>query len=159
LMENANDYLVQRFPQQTEWSPLTRMLLTDMSTVLPGDLLVKMDRMSMANSLEARSPFLDHKVVEAASSLPDKLRMTLLSKNKVILRQLYGHLLPRPILTRPKSGFGVPIDEWFRGALGDMARDVLLGQQAKQRGIFDEKNLQKLIDNHQTKVQDNGHVL
>ena len=92
----------------------------DILTYLPGDLLAKVDMASMAHSLECRGPFLDHRVVELAVSIPARRKLGLRGgRSKLVLKQAFADLIPRPILTRPKMGFGVPIDRWFRGELKD----------------------------------------
>src|SRR4029079_18978104 len=92
------------------------LLLTDQMTYLPNDLLVKVDIATMAISLEARSPFLDHEVIEFAASLPVNLKLRGLT-TKYLLKKVLGKLLPQENLTRRKMGFGVPIAHWFRGSL------------------------------------------
>ena len=90
--------------------------MADLLTYLPGDLLVKVDLASMAHSLECRSPFLDHRVVELALSLPINHKLRLRGgRSKVVLKTAFADLIPPAILTRPKMGFGVPLDRWFRG--------------------------------------------
>jgi asparagine synthase (glutamine-hydrolysing) len=106
-------------------STLARLLQLNFSTYLLDDLLVKMDRMSMAHGLEARSPFLDTAVVEFGASLPDRLRMRL-GRGKLLLRRAMRDLLPESILRRGKMGFGAPLGTWFRGALDGFVRERLL---------------------------------
>ena len=100
----------------------------DLLTYLPGDLLVKVDLASMAHSLECRGPFLDHRVVELAAgdAAATASSGSAAGRSKVVLKQAFADLLPPPIRTRPKMGFGVPIDRWFRGELKDELRAVLL---------------------------------
>ena len=107
--------------------------LLDARTYLPDDLLVKADRASMATSLELRSPLLDHRVLELGVSLPDSLRFSR-RRGKVALRRAFAHLLPPELATRRKTGFGVPLGDWFRGPLRELAGDVLLGGRARARG-------------------------
>jgi asparagine synthase (glutamine-hydrolysing) len=131
-------------------------------TYLPCDLLVKVDIASMAHGLEARSPFLDHKVVELAGKIPidRKLRLTRRGlEGKLILKDTFGHLLPRPILTRRKMGFGVPIASWFRGELKELLHDVLLSRTALERGYFNPKQLEQLVNEHTSGVRDHGYPL
>ncbi|HEX8203986.1 MAG TPA: asparagine synthase (glutamine-hydrolyzing), partial [Isosphaeraceae bacterium] len=100
--------------------PVSRAMVADLLTYLPGDLLVKVDLASMAHGLECRSPFLDHRVVELALALPLRRKLRLRrGRSKAVLKQAFADLLPPAIATRPKMGFGVPIDRWFRGALKD----------------------------------------
>ena len=124
------------------------MLRTDRLNYLPGDLLVKMDRMTMGHSLEARSPFLDHKVVESAARLPEEYKRRGRTA-KFLLRHACADLLPPDVRRRPKQGFGVPIGRWFRRELRELAQEMLLGPQARQRGFFQVASIKSLLDNHQ----------
>jgi asparagine synthase (glutamine-hydrolysing) len=114
---------------------------------LPGDLLVKMDIASMAHSLEVRSPFLDHKVVEFAASLPPALKLRRLTQ-KYLVKKIMRNVLPNQILQRKKMGFGLPIDHWFRHELREMTYDVLLDSRARQRGYFRPDVVRRYIDEH-----------
>ena len=110
-------------------------LLTDIMTYLPNDLLVKVDIATMAVSLEARSPFLDHHVMEFAASLPEKFKLRGLT-TKYLLKRMLKKLLPAENLDRRKMGFGVPIGHWFRGKLQPFLRETLLAEAALKRGLF-----------------------
>ncbi|MFN7954695.1 MAG: asparagine synthase (glutamine-hydrolyzing) [bacterium] len=118
----------------------------DLHTYLPDDLLVKVDVASMAHSLEARSPLLDHALMEWAATIPvaDKLAGGL----KSLLKEAMEPHLPHDLLHRPKMGFGVPIDHWFRRELEPMARDVLLDATARRRGLFRPRWVEATIDQH-----------
>ncbi len=128
-------------------SPLERILYSDVSLYLPDDLLVKMDIASMANSLEARSPFLDHKLMEFTARLPIEWK---LSKNtgKYILKKLYKDILPQEVLNRKKMGFAVPLDKWLRHELKEMAEDTLLSAKALQRGYFRKDFIETILKQH-----------
>ena len=104
--------------------PLSRQQALDLRTYLPGDILAKVDRMTMANSLEARVPLLDHHLVEFACGLPVRLRLRS-GQTKYLLRRALGGRLPREILTRPKQGFAVPLEAWFDRRLPDFFHDSL----------------------------------
>ncbi|MBI4600731.1 MAG: asparagine synthase (glutamine-hydrolyzing) [Planctomycetes bacterium] len=121
--------------------PLTRLQSVDLETYLPDDILVKTDRMSMMSSLEVRVPFLDHRVLEYALSIPSAWRM-----GKRILKRAFGRLLPPHLLERPKTGFGVPLKHWFRGDWRGYARDILLGPRARGRGLLDPARVGALLD-------------
>jgi asparagine synthase (glutamine-hydrolysing) len=114
---------------------LGRMALIDAVTELPGDILVKVDRTSMACSLEVRSPFLDHRLVQWALALPDSVRSRR-GETKPLLRDAVRALLPPEIASAPKRGFGVPLSEWMRGQLGVVAAEVLLDPQTTSRGLI-----------------------
>ena len=122
-------------------------LLTDTMTYLPNDLLVKMDIASMAVSLEARSPFLDHHVMEYAASLPEKLKLRGMT-TKYLLKRVLKQLVPEENLTRSKMGFGVPINHWFRGAMQPFLRETLLSDKTSARGLFKPEAVRNLVDRH-----------
>jgi len=119
----------------------------DILRYLPDDLLVKMDIASMANSLEVRSPLLDHELVEFAATLPAdmKLRGTV---SKHLVRRVMTGVLPESVLRQSKRGFGVPIDRWFRQELREMAYDLLLDARARQRGYFRPDVVRRYLDEH-----------
>lgn len=146
------------FEQVQDIDPIGQLLYVNTKTYLPGDLLVKTDRMSMANSLEARSPFLDHKLLEFAAQIPSNLKLRKLT-TKYILKEALGGLVPEKIIRRKKRGFGVPIGRWFRNDLKEYVRDILICPQALRRGFFREETLKMLIDEHQSGRRDNGHKL
>ena len=126
---------------------LDRLLMTDTHSYLPNDLLVKMDIATMANSLEARSPFLDQHVMEFAASLPPEYKMKRLIK-KYILKKSLEKLLPREILGRKKMGFGVPIGTWFRNDLKDLLCDTLLSRGSLSRGYFKADTVRTMVNQH-----------
>jgi asparagine synthase (glutamine-hydrolysing) len=126
---------------------LDTVLEADVNLYLADDLLVKMDRATMANSLEARSPFLDHLFMEFAASLPVAFKQAWGQKKRILKASLRGHV-PDAFLDRPKMGFSVPIAEWFRGDLREMAHDVLLSARASQRGYFDPEEITNLLREH-----------
>src|SRR5262245_4128892 len=132
---------------------LERTVHTDVQMYLPDDLLVKMDIASMANSLEVRSPFLDHEVVEFAATLPVALKLRRLT-DKYLVRRVMRARLPEAVLRRKKMGFAVPIDHWFRHELREMAYDTLLDARARARGYFRPEVVQRYLDEH---VQGQGH--
>ncbi len=136
-------------------SELERLLDTDVNTYLPGQLLVKIDIATMASSLEVRSPLLDHQLMETAAALPvsDKVRGF---TTKHIFKQALRPWLPEHILDRRKSGFGVPLANWFRSELRELPRDVLLDERSASRGIFRTEALETLIDDHLGGRRDNS---
>ncbi len=122
-------------------------LLTDTMTYLPNDLLVKMDIASMTVSLEARSPFLDHHLMEFAASLPEKLKLRRMT-TKYLLKRVLKQLVPEENLIRKKMGFGVPIGHWFRGTMQPFLRETLLSDKALARGLFQPDKVRQLIEQH-----------
>ncbi|MBI5958783.1 MAG: asparagine synthase (glutamine-hydrolyzing) [Chloroflexi bacterium] len=135
---------------------LTAQLLdVNLTTYLPDDLLIKMDRSSMAASLEARAPFLDHKLLELAACIPSNLKLNG-KTTKHILKQAATGVLPDEIIHRPKHGFGVPVGRWFRDNLETYTRDLLLDPQALGRGYFHEGVVRQLLDEHSSGKRNHG---
>jgi asparagine synthase (glutamine-hydrolysing) len=134
------------------------VLLADTMTYLPNDLLVKMDIASMTVSLEARSPFLDHHLMEFAASLPENLKLRRLT-TKYLLKRVLKKLVPAENLNRSKMGFGVPIGHWFRGAMQPFLRGTLLSEKALGRGLFKPDAVRHLIDSHVAAKADHSHRL
>jgi len=130
-------------------SPFDRMIRSDLAAYLPGDLLVKVDMATMANSLELRSPMLDVNVVEWGLSLPRKYKIKGF-ETKHILKDVARSLVPANLINRPKMGFGIPRAEWIRTGMKEMVIDTLTDATATQRGWFDPGEVKKVIDNHMT---------
>jgi asparagine synthase (glutamine-hydrolysing) len=131
------------------------MLEVDVETYLPGDLLVKMDIATMAHSVEARSPLLDHELMELAASIPPGLKVRR-TRGKAILRDAYRGYLPEKLLDRPKMGFAVPLAEWFRHDLRDYAREVLLDPRTSERGYFKPSCIEGMLRRHFDGQEDNS---
>lgn len=129
-------------------SPLDQMLYVDTKTWLPDDLLIKADKITMANSVELRVPLLDHKVLEFAASLPANFKVRGFT-TKYILKKAFEGRVPKAILTRPKTGFPVPYEKWMRGELRDFVREVLTDRRTAERGYFERKAIQKLLDDNE----------
>ncbi len=127
----------------------------DVRQYLPDDILTKVDRTSMAVSLEARVPLLDHELMEFLATMPSRLKLAD-GAGKVILKQVMAADLPPALLTRPKMGFGVPLESWFRGELDSYARDVLLGPAARQRGLVDPVAMERVLDAHRAGTRDHA---
>ena len=144
---DTSDVLDKWFAAANGSGVLDAAMLTDQMTYLPNDLLVKVDIASMANSLEARSPFLDHNVIEFAASLPENLKMRRL-ETKSLLKKVAARLVPREVIYRRKMGFGVPVGKWFRGEMKDFVRDTLLSQSALSRGVVKPEVLTKYVSEH-----------
>jgi asparagine synthase (glutamine-hydrolysing) len=126
---------------------VSRMMQVDFGTYLPEDVLTKVDRMSMAHSIESRVPLLDHPLVEFALRLPLALKMRE-GQRKYLLKRVAARFLPPAILARRKQGFGVPLGVWFRGRLRGAFQDLLLSTRARQRGYFDLREVRRLLDEH-----------
>jgi asparagine synthase (glutamine-hydrolysing) len=139
-------------------SPLDRTLYTDITNYLPGDLLVKADRMTMAHSLEGRSPLLDHELAQWAARLPERYKQRG-KLHKVLLKQAFADLLPPAIATRGKQGFGIPLGAWFRGPLAPWARDIILDPSARIASLFQPAPLAALLNAHAHGQTDHGKRL
>lgn len=144
---DASEFLDQWFARANGSGILDATLLTDQMTYLPNDLLVKVDIASMANSLEARSPFLDHHLIEFAASLPESLKMNRF-RTKSLLKKVAARLVPREVIYRRKMGFGVPVGRWLRGEMKDFLRDVLLSDRALNRGVIRAEKIRQYVDEH-----------
>ncbi|MEE9271176.1 MAG: asparagine synthase (glutamine-hydrolyzing) [Candidatus Krumholzibacteria bacterium] len=152
------DPLDELFASVSERDFIDRLTTFDMEFYLPNDMLVKVDRMSMASSLEVRVPFLDETVIEVASRIPNRLKLRNFT-TKYLLRKMAAKVLPPEIWRRGKQGFGVPIQSWFRGELVDAARDMLLDRQTLNRGFFARAGLEKLLQRHESGTGDYGHLI
>jgi asparagine synthase (glutamine-hydrolysing) len=144
---NASRYLDGWFVKANGSGMLDATLFSDLMTYLPNDLLVKVDIASMACSLEARSPFLDHKVIEFAASLPESLKMQRF-KTKSLLKKVAARLVPPEVVYRRKMGFGVPVGKWFRGEMRSFVSDVLLSETALDRGIIRREAIKRYVNEH-----------
>jgi asparagine synthase (glutamine-hydrolysing) len=129
-----------------------------MKTYLVDDILVKVDRMSMAHALEVRSPLLDHKFIELSATLPLILKLHGRT-TKYLLRQGLIGQVPSSVLTRKKQGFTMPLAEWLRGPLRPMLEETLLSRRATQRGLFNARAIQELCVAHIEKRHDYSHQL
>jgi asparagine synthase (glutamine-hydrolysing) len=155
--DNAEAFLTEQF-NKAEGSFLDRTLYADIHTYLPGDLLVKADRMTMAASLECRSPFLDHEIVEWSARLPDSLKVRGRS-GKYLLKKAFAGYLPESVRSHRKQGFGIPLAAWYRGPLADWARGLLLDKSSLINRWFKRPAVEALIDEHIQKRADHGKRL
>jgi len=161
LLETPDDRARQDYGRRWEQTagarPLDRLLALNIETYLLDDLLVKADRMSMAHSLEVRSPFLDTELVELALRLAPRLKVRGLSLKRV-LKHAVADLLPKDVLRRPKRGFGVPLDRWFREDLETYAGSML-GPGARVRSHLVGHELDGLLAEHRARTSNHGHAL
>ena len=135
-----------------------KMMLTDTKTYLNGDILCKVDRASMSNSLETRVPFLDRELFEFVWSLPDNLKINN-GNGKYILKKVLNKYVPNKLIDRPKMGFGVPIEKWLRGPIKDWANDLLSKKNINEDGFFNYEMIKKIWDDHINKKNNNQHIL
>jgi len=137
---------------------LNRFLYVDMKTLMVDDILTKVDRASMAVGLEVRVPLLDHRVVEMSARMPAELKLNG-AQNKYILRKVLAGWIGSQASERPKKGFDVPMDAWFRGPLREMAHDMLTSSNTLCREWVKPKVIDNIMTNHQHRLQSNGHLL
>lgn len=137
---------------------LDRIVAIDIDGYLPDDILVKLDRMAMANSLEGRAPLLDHRLVEFAASLPADLRIRN-GRGKYLLRQVARRWLPADVLDKPKQGFAIPLAAWFRGPLRALAADVIASRAFRERGLMRAAAAERYLAAHVAGEADFGETL
>lgn len=154
----AEDELIQTMKDAPARTGLDRAQYADLTFWMPGDILTKVDRTSMAVSLEAREPLLDHRLVEFAATLPDAMRVKN-TTGKYLLKKCMERYLPENILYRPKQGFVTPIAEWLRGPLADEARAIADSAILGQTGIFSGDAISALAESHISGSSDNSRLL
>ncbi len=137
---------------------LNRQLYADLRIYLASDILVKVDRMAMATSLETRAPFLDVDVMELAFSMPGHLKIRDGERKWVLKRAMRG-LLPDGILHRKKQGFSIPLKNWLRDELQPLMRELLAAERVARRGLFAPAEVQRLVDAHVAGRENHAHTL
>jgi asparagine synthase (glutamine-hydrolysing) len=162
LLLNRNGHhlrdLYRDFPAASETGFLNRYLMMDQLHYLPDNLLYKVDRMSMAHSLEVRPPLLDHRIVEFAARLPERLKMRG-TNQKAILKRVMAGKLPKEILNRKKAGLDIPAHEWFRGPLLGLVKETLQSDTVRRTSLFNSDATQRLIRDHEEKRTNAGYQL
>lgn len=144
--ENALGFLRERYCK-TDGSSWQKTQYTDLTTVLEGDMLCKVDRMAMLNSLETRTPLLSKEIIEFAFSLPDEYKIK--GRNlKRIMKDTFGKMLPENFTKLPKSGFGIPLDYWFRNELKDWVETTLNAEKLEREGIFNGAYVKEILKEH-----------
>jgi asparagine synthase (glutamine-hydrolysing) len=138
--------------------PLSRIQYLDFKTYLPGDILTKVDRASMAHSLEVRVPILDHEFIEWACTVDPALKLRG-GEGKYVFKQALRPYVPDEVLFRHKMGFAVPLASWFRGPLRDRVREAVLGPMLADTGLFDGAYLKTLVNQHQSGLRDHSAAL
>jgi asparagine synthase (glutamine-hydrolysing) len=138
--------------------PLNQVLYSDMKLYLEGDILFKVDRASMAASLEVRVPFLNRDMVQFATALPLELKLHRLT-GKFLLRKSFRHVLPDEILKRPKKGFNMPVAHWLTSELRDLTLDMLSEERIRRQGFFQYAYIKRLLDEHFSQQRDNRKLL
>ncbi len=138
--------------------PMERILDGDMATYLSDDILVKVDRMTMANSLEARAPLLDHVLLDFAARLPFSLKLRA-GRGKYLLRKVAEQLLPASVLNKPKQGFAIPVANWLRHELRERMQDTLGSRRFAERGVFNLAGVRRVMVEHLGHTHDHGEIL
>ena len=151
-VQRPEELLERQFGDAAGLDDVDAMLAVDVNTYLPGDILAKVDVATMANSLEGRSPFLDHRLMEFAATLPSDMKLRD-GVRKYLLKKLARRFVPSEILELPKKGFSIPLASWLRGDLREMVHDVLLDRRA-DRGILEPRAVARLVHEHETGVYD-----
>jgi asparagine synthase (glutamine-hydrolysing) len=147
MATRAEAALWRHFERFSALSHQGRMMRFDFETYLPEDVLTKVDRMSMAHSIESRVPLLDNRVIDFAATLPSRFKIKN-GRRKHVLKEALRPLLPAGILDRRKQGFGIPLGTWFRGGLTDLFSEVLESPRARQRGYFEPAFVSRLVKEH-----------
>jgi asparagine synthase (glutamine-hydrolysing) len=157
-LDESTIYRKKFYDEMPQLDELSRMLWVDLRHGLPADMLTKVDRMSMLHSLEVRVPFLDHKLVEWAFSLPGNVKLNG-TTTKWILKEAFKDMLPDDILHKRKHGFDVPVGEWFKHELRDVIGDVCSTETVTKRGLFNPHAVQSLLNDHTTGKRDYNNQL
>lgn len=149
-MRDQDTYAViaSRFQESGSKNRTEQAVYADFVTYLPEDLMTKVDIATMTVALEGRSPFLDHELLELSARIPFSLKLKGLNNKKYILKEALRGIVPEEVMFRPKMGFGVPIDAWFRGKLKDYAREKLLDGQLVKRNLFKRSAIESILHTH-----------
>ncbi|MDD5130870.1 MAG: asparagine synthase C-terminal domain-containing protein, partial [Candidatus Omnitrophica bacterium] len=161
--EKLNDFrafdAVDLYFKQAQGTMLERLMEVDTRFYLANDILVKVDRSSMAYGLEVRNPFLDYNLVEFLAKVPPHLKFNWCMNGKMPLKRVMRNILPRKIINQKKKGFNAPINQWFRGPLNDFVHDVLSRENVNRIGVFDPDYVEALISDHERIKADNGYKI
>jgi asparagine synthase (glutamine-hydrolysing) len=155
---NGYEHFIEHLGRDDTGDPLWRQQVADINTYLVDDILVKVDRMSMANSLEARTPFLDYRLVEFAASLPSNLKLRGF-QTKYLLKRSMEAKLPKIVLNRKKEGFSIPMKNWLKKELCPLMHDLLSPDRIKRKGFFNASYIERLKLDHLEGVANNSHQL
>ncbi len=155
---HASELITRHMRAADTDDPLLRAQYADMKTWLPGDILTKVDRASMANSLEVRAPLLDHRLAEWSATLDRNLKLHG-TTGKYVLKRALEPFVPNDILYRPKQGFSMPLAIWFRGPLRQKIRSAVNGPALAQTGFFDPQTLDRLVSDHEVGARDHSSIL
>jgi asparagine synthase (glutamine-hydrolysing) len=154
----ASEHINRLFDDSKEMTPLNRCLYVDLKSYLVDNCLVKVDRMSMAVSLEARVPLLDKDLVELAFSIPDKFKVAN-GKTKILLKRLAARRVPADCIYRPKEGFSIPIKNWLNHQLYSLMEDLLNEKKLREEGLFQTDTVEKLKREHTSGLANHSHII
>ncbi|HUG42749.1 MAG TPA: asparagine synthase (glutamine-hydrolyzing) [Acidobacteriota bacterium] len=154
----ALSFIEPHFQRCAEWDPLAQLQYVDLKTYLADNILTKLDRMSMAASIEARPALLDHRLVEFALNLPPHWKLNR-GRTKIILREMMRGRLPSAILKRPKKGFSIPLKNWLRGPMRPLLTEVLSASSVAKRSYFEPQTVTRWIGDHLAGRVDHSHRL
>ena len=158
ITHEPTDHIELLFSQAKNLSPLNQCLYVDVKSYLVDNILTKVDRMSMAVSLESRVPFLDPDLVELAFKIPDQYKTTH-NQTKVLLKEVACRHLPSAAVYRPKEGFSIPMKNWLNNEFRPIMEDLLSSEKIEADGIFRSEAIEKLKSEHQTGVANHSHIL
>jgi len=156
---DAVNLFLEAFRSTKAVHPLDQMLDVDTRVYLPGDMLVKTDRMTMAHGLEARVPYLDHRVVELAARLPTRLKLNGFRNGKYLLRRILANRLPKQVVRRAKAGFNIPKGIWFKGQMREFVHDHLAPARIQRTAVLDPEVVQLWLAEHFSGKTDRSHQL
>lgn len=155
-VNNSAESLLQKYATRLGSDPSVNTLLyVDSKTYLPGDIFAKVDRMTMAASLEARAPLVDHELIEFVGRIPPKLKINK-GTLKYVFKRAVAEMIPREIIQRPKQGFGIPLEQWIKVELRDQMRDILMSSEARQRGYWSPGYVEILLREHERGRRDHS---
>jgi asparagine synthase (glutamine-hydrolysing) len=158
IVTPAAAHILELFRRAGDRQPLNRSLYVDVKSYLSDNILTKLDRMSMAVSLESRVPYLDPKLVELAFQMPDKLKVAK-GKTKILLKSVATRHIPKPCIYRPKEGFSIPIKNWLGREFRPLMEDYLSGKEIKAQGIFQVQTIERLKQEHLAGIANHSHIL
>ena len=158
ITQPVETHILELFQQAGERSPLNRSLYVDVKSYLCDNILTKVDRMSMAVSLEARVPFLDRELVELAFRIPSQYKVDR-GKTKVLLKTLAARRVPHDCVYRPKEGFSIPIKQWLKTQFRPILEDYLQPDILKEQGLFEPKIVEQLKQEHFANKANHSHLL
>ena len=153
---DPSQYLTKKYASISAIDEIEKIIALDFESYLPEDLLVKVDRASMAHALEVRSPFLDHKLIELLAQIPMNQKIKYFKLKYLLKYKLLKNILPREVMFRPKMGFGVPLHEWFKKDLFDFVYDNLMNGISANALNMDKKYIKKIIIDHRNEICNNS---